>query len=65
VLTIEFKLNLLAPARGPAFRFEGRVVKAGRTISVVDGRASQGDGELFATMTATIMTVQGRAGIQH
>jgi uncharacterized protein (TIGR00369 family) len=65
VLTIEFKLNLLAPARGPAFRFEGRVVKAGRTISVVDGRAVQGDGDLFATMTATIMTVHGRAGIQH
>jgi uncharacterized protein (TIGR00369 family) len=65
VLTIEFKLNLLAPARGPAFRFEGRVAKAGRTISVVEGRALQGDGELFATMTATIMTVQGRAGIHH
>lgn len=65
VLTIEFKVNLLAPARGPAFRFEGRVTKAGRTISVVDGRALQGGSELFATMTATIMTVQGRAGIQH
>ncbi len=36
VLTIEFKINLLAPARGPHFRFEGRVTKAGRTISVVE-----------------------------
>ena len=39
VLTIEFKINLLAPARGPRFRFEGLVIKPGRTISVVDGRA--------------------------
>ena len=69
VLTIEFKINLLAPARGPHFRFEGRVAKSGRTISVVDGRAyqcaaadapAQGDDQLIATMTATVMTVQGR-----
>jgi len=65
VLTIEFKINLLAPARGPLFRFEGQVTKAGRTISVVDGRALQAAGEgaepsLFATMTATVMTVRGR-----
>jgi uncharacterized protein (TIGR00369 family) len=69
VLTIEFKVNLLAPARGPWYRFTGRVTKAGRTISVVDGRATQratpeaGDEALIATMTATVMTVMGR-GIQ-
>ncbi|WP_119289601.1 PaaI family thioesterase [Azohydromonas sediminis] len=65
VLTIEFKANLLAPARGPWFRFEGQVTKAGRTISVVDGRAWQhapgSDAQtLVATMTATVMTVLGR-----
>lgn len=70
VLTIEFKLNLLAPARGPLFRFEGQVIKPGRTITVVDGRAFQhaldGSGtQLVATMTATIMTVLGREGLQH
>src|SRR4051812_47627225 len=70
VLTIEFKVNLLAPALGPRFRFEGRVVKPGRTISVVEGRALQsaGDGgpeKLVATMTATVMTVVGRDTIQH
>lgn len=68
VLTIEFKVNLLAPARGPWFRFEGLVVKAGRTISVVEGKAWQheagGAETLCATMTATVMTVQGR-GITH
>jgi len=70
VLTIEFKINLLAPARGPRFRFEGRVIKPGRTISVVDGRATQHDEDgkhekLIATMTATIMTVRGREALKH
>jgi uncharacterized protein (TIGR00369 family) len=69
VLTIEFKVNLLAPARGPQFRFEGQVTKAGRTISVVDGRAYQHDGAgepvLIATMTATVMTVLGRSELRH
>lgn len=64
VLSVEFKVNLLAPARGPWLRCEGRVLKAGRTISVVEGRALQHDGggpeKLVATMTATMMTVQGR-----
>lgn len=69
VLTIEFKINLLAPARGPRLRIEGQVVKAGRTISVVEGRALQhgddgGDEKLVATMTATIMTVQGREALR-
>ena len=70
VLTVEFKVNLLAPARGPWLRFEGLVTKAGRTISVVDGRAWQHDAgsdaqALVATMTATVMTVLGRQGLQH
>lgn len=65
VLTIEYKLNLLAPARGPRLRCEGLVVKAGRTISVVEGRAWQraapeAPEQLVATMTATVMTVLGR-----
>lgn len=70
VLTIEFKINLLAPARGPLFRFEGVVVKPGRTITVVDGRAIQheergGEAKLIATMTATVMTVRGREALKH
>lgn len=70
VLTIEFKINLIAPARGPQLRLEGRVTKAGRTISVVDGsafqRADDGDGEtLVATMTATMMTIVGRDDVRE
>lgn len=71
VLTIEFKVNLLAPARGPALRIEGRVTKAGRTISVADGQAWQpnpsrpGEEQLVATITATLMTVTGREDVRH
>jgi uncharacterized protein (TIGR00369 family) len=68
VLTIEYKINLLAPAQGERFRMEGTVVKPGRTISVTEGRAyalHQGREKLIATMGATLMTITGRAGIQH
>ncbi|MEO7336487.1 MAG: PaaI family thioesterase [Caldimonas sp.] len=70
VLTIEFKVNLLAPARGPELLIEGRVTKAGRTISVVDAQAFEPESgptarKLVATMTATIMTITGRADVRH
>jgi len=70
VLTIEFKINLLAPARGPLLLVEGLVTKAGRTINVVEGKAFQhepgsAERKLIATMTATIMTVTGRDDVRH
>lgn len=66
VLTIEFKINLLAPAQGEHFRMEGRVLKPGRTITVCEGRAyaiSQGNEKLVATMVCTLMAVTGRADL--
>jgi uncharacterized protein (TIGR00369 family) len=68
VLTIEYKINLLAPAQGQRFRMTGQVVKPGRTITVSEGRAfaiDNGQERLIATMTATLMTVTGRDGILH
>ena len=67
VLTIEFKINLLAPAKGERFRVEGRVIKPGRTITVCEGRAFAIDGsqeKLVATMGCTLMAVTGRDAIQ-
>ena len=67
VLTIEFKINLLAPARGERFRMEGRVIKPGRTITVCEGRAfaiDNGQEKLMATMGCTLMAVTGRDNIQ-
>jgi uncharacterized protein (TIGR00369 family) len=34
VLSVEFKVNLLAPGRGELFRAEARVVRSGRTLTV-------------------------------
>lgn len=68
VLTIEFKINLMAPASGERFLFRAEVTKPGRTITVSDGKAyavtAGGDEKLIATMTGTLMAVVGREGIQ-
>ncbi len=63
VLTVEFKVNLLAPGKGEVFVARGRVIKAGRTLSVVNGEVHALDGgeeKLVATMVATVMTVRDR-----
>jgi uncharacterized protein (TIGR00369 family) len=68
VLTIEYKINLLAPAKGQRFRMVGLVVKPGRTITVAEGRAyafEEGREKLIATLGCTVMTVLGRDGIVH
>jgi uncharacterized protein (TIGR00369 family) len=63
VLTVEFKTNLLAPARGERFVFRAHVVKPGRTLTVCDARAfAERDGaeNLIATMTGTLMALPRR-----
>jgi uncharacterized protein (TIGR00369 family) len=68
VLTVEFKTNLIAPARGDYFLFRAHVLKAGRTITVCDAQAfaaEDGKEKLIATMTGTLMAVFGREGIAH
>jgi uncharacterized protein (TIGR00369 family) len=68
VLTIEFKVNLLAPGTGARFLFRGSVTKPGRTIVVADGQAyaisADGEARLIATMTGTMMAITGRDGIE-
>jgi uncharacterized protein (TIGR00369 family) len=68
VLTIEYKINLLAPAQGQRFRMEGVVIKPGRTVTVAEGRAwaiEEGREKLIATMACTLMAVFGREGVRH
>jgi acyl-coenzyme A thioesterase PaaI-like protein len=60
VLTIEYKVNFVAPARGRRVIARGRVMKPGRTITVCVGDAvaepEQGGPErLVATMLPTMM----------
>ena len=67
VLTIEFKINLLAPAQGERFRMVGTVIKPGRTVTVCEGHAYALEGgreKLIATMGCTLMAVVGRDNIQ-
>jgi uncharacterized protein (TIGR00369 family) len=64
ILTVEFKTNLLAPAKGQRFAFRAAVVKPGRTLTVCEGRAyAEQDGveTLIATMTGTLMALPRRA----
>ena len=60
VLSVEFKVNLLSPAMGERFRATATVVRAGRTLSVVqadvvavsDGRPDKQVALMQATMIA-------------
>src|SRR3954464_14300135 len=66
VLTAEFKINLVAPAAGERILARGRVVKAGRTLTLAQAEVfaeSGGQEKLIALLTATLMAVQGRDGI--
>lgn len=62
VLSVEFKVNLLRPARGEFFVARADVIKAGRTLTVVraDVFATGGnsENELVATMQGTMMCVR-------
>ena len=63
ILSIEFKSNMLRPAQGDHFEFIGEVLKAGKTITVVEGKAyalRAKDKKLIASMTGSMMTVIGR-----
>jgi uncharacterized protein (TIGR00369 family) len=63
ILTVEFKTNLLSPAKGERFAFRAHVVKPGRTLTVCEARAyAQTDGgeTLIASMTGTLMALVPR-----
>jgi uncharacterized protein (TIGR00369 family) len=61
VLTVEYKLNLLAPAEGEALVARGRVVRPGRTLVITQADvATVRDGQEHhcATLLQTLMVVQ-------
>jgi uncharacterized protein (TIGR00369 family) len=63
VLSIEFKVNLLAPGQGERFIATGRVVKPGRTVTVCAGEVEAvrgGARKTVAIMQATMMSVRDR-----
>jgi uncharacterized protein (TIGR00369 family) len=65
VLTVEFKVNLLAPGKGAGVVARARVLRAGRTLTVCAGDVFAIDGgeeTLVLTMLATEMTVRAGGG---
>ena len=66
VLTAEFKINLLAPAAGEHIMARGKVIKAGRTLTLAQAEVfAERDGKerLIALLTATLMAIEGKDGI--
>jgi uncharacterized protein (TIGR00369 family) len=66
VLSVEYKINLLAPAIGDRIVARGSVVRAGRTLTFAQANVfaeTDGDERLIAVLTATMMTVEGRDSI--
>lgn len=62
VLTVELKVNLLAPAAGDSLVARGRVLRAGRTLTICSGEAvAEADGveTTVATLLTTMMAVRG------
>ncbi len=63
VLTVEYKLNLLAPAVGDRLVAEGFVVKPGRTLVITRGEVHAEQGAkrtLVALMQQTLMVMHGK-----
>ena len=56
VLSVEFKVNLLAPAKGKAITARAEVKRSGRTLTVCTADALA-DGKICATMLATMMSL--------
>ena len=58
LVTVEYKINILAPARGGLVA-RGEVVKAGRTLTITRGEVYAQDGKHVATMQQTLMMLPG------
>lgn len=66
VLTVELKINFLAPAEGDLLRAVGRVVRPGRTLTVVQAEVAAlegGKSRPVALLMATMMAVEDRDGL--
>jgi uncharacterized protein (TIGR00369 family) len=59
--TLELKINFMKPVWKGHLVAEGSVIKAGRTIGLVEGRVTDESGSLVAYATSTCMTLRGDA----
>jgi len=66
VLTVEYKVNLLAPAAGERMIARGRVMKPGKTLTVCTAdvvAVADGREKTIATMTGTLMAIYDRPDV--
>jgi len=64
VLSVEFKVNLLRPAKGEYFLARAEVIKAGKTLTVVRSDVfalTEDERTLIATMQGTMMCIVSEA----
>jgi uncharacterized protein (TIGR00369 family) len=59
LVTVEYKINILTPARGSLIA-KGEVVKPGRTLTVARAEVYSEDGKHVASMQQTLMMLAGR-----
>ncbi|MFL5929390.1 MAG: PaaI family thioesterase [Gaiellaceae bacterium] len=59
--TLELKINFMKPVWKSHLVAEGKVIRAGRTIGLVEGRVTDDTGSLVAFATSTCMTLRGDA----
>jgi uncharacterized protein (TIGR00369 family) len=67
VLTTEFKIHLLSPAKGERIRAVGRVVRAGRKLVITMGEVFAEEGgasKQVALITASMMVVETTTGMK-
>lgn len=58
VLTVEYKINYLRPARASSYRAAAHVVKSGRTLTYCDATLmADGSDDALATMTGTLIAL--------
>src|SRR5262249_1047656 len=60
--TLELKINFMKPVWKAHLVAEGKVIKAGRTIGLVEGRVPEESGSLAAFPPRTCMPLRGAAG---
>jgi uncharacterized protein (TIGR00369 family) len=60
LVTVEYKMNILAPARGSLVA-RGKVIKSGRTLTVARAEVYAEDGTHVASMQQTLMMLPNTA----
>jgi len=61
VITIEFKINFLRPAKGNKLKCVGKVLRGGKQIAAAEAEIFDEEGKLVAKLTETLSVIDARA----